>query len=258
MPGAPCDLSIGNRKMPLQDMAILIVDDDRETVAFLKSYMEDSGGRIETAGTGADALDRVRKSDIDAVILDINLPDMSGITALAEIRKNDLVGIIMLSGYDDLDKRVISLELGADDFVAKPCEPRELVARLAAIRRRTKRPPPARQKAECAFQFADFVLFPHRRELLNREGAVVDLSSTEFSLLETFARNPKTILSRDRLLALTYGSEISIAERAIDVHVNRIRRKIEADPGNPRLLKTIRLRGYLFTPTVVGTGKCEE
>jgi two-component system OmpR family response regulator len=241
--------------MPLSDTTVLIVDDDRETVAFLKSFLEQSGGRVMTAETGADALDRAREGDFDVILLDIGLPDMSGITTLASLRQVDLTGIIMLSGHDDLDKRVICLELGADDFVAKPCQPRELVARIEAIRRRVKRLPLARQRPESSFAFAEFNLYPHRRELIDHRGEIVDMSSAEFSLLETFVRNPKKILTRDKLLALTYGDDISIAERAIDVHVNRIRRKIEADPKNPRLLKTIRLRGYLFTPTVVETGR---
>ena len=239
---------------PSDEVRVLIVDDDHETLDYLCGFFDRAGYHSQTMDSGRGVEQRVADEAIDVVILDIGLPEVSGISLLASLRQKSDVGIIMLNGESDLEKRVICLELGADDFVTKPFEPRELVARVGTIFRRLQRTGVHASDTECSFKFDRFTLLPHRRELLLGDDVSVSISSTEFSLLETFVRNPNEILTRERLLSLTYGDGISISERAIDVHVNRIRRKIEDDPKQPRLLKTIRHRGYLLSATVTAMG----
>lgn len=233
---------------------VLVVDDRPDILQHLVGVIERAGYHVTTARLGRDVGPRVARDDPDLVVLRLHLPDISGITVLATVRQVSDVGIVMLGRPDDDDQRVASLELGADDFVVEPIDARELLARLHTILRRVQRIKSRNRETECTFRFEQFTLYPHRREVFAVDGTPVTMSSTEFSLLETFVRHPNEILTRERLLLLTYGEDISISERAIDVHVNRLRRKIEDDPKKPRLLKTVRHRGYLFSAPVTETG----
>lgn len=233
-----------------EKIGILVAGSDAHTLRQLNDILETAGFSVHSFDTGRGIPQRITEGDIDIVMLDVVLPDTSGIGVLARLRQTSDIGIVMTGGPDDRDKSVISLEVGADDFLFRPFEARELIARLHAVLRRSQSVNNREHGSECAFRFEHLTMYPYRREVVTEDKMPLSMSSTEFSLLETFVRNPNEILTREKLLNLTYGDGISISERAIDVHVNRLRRKIENDPKKPRLLKTIRHRGYLFSATV--------
>ena len=189
------------------------------------------------------------RGHVDLVLLDVMLPREDGFSICRRLRATSGMPIIMLTALGEDVNRIVGLEIGADDYVTKPFNSRELVARIRALLRRTREAPWSRGRPS-AFHFAGWIVDPTARQLRNPDGVQVAMTSAEFDLLLAFCRNPGQVLSRERLLDLTHAGSAGPIERSIDVHVSRVRQKIEQDPRDPSFIKTVRLAGYIFTPVV--------
>ena len=240
------------------DRHILVVDDDREIRDLLGRYLTKQGYRVTTAADGRDMREAMRDRAIDLVVLDIMLPGDDGLSLCREIRSRSPVPVIMLTAKGDDVDRIVGLEMGADDYLAKPFNPRELVARIKAVLRRSGEASGGlaggrREEEGGILRFEGWRLDLERRELTAPDGVLVPLSAGEFGLLAALAARPQRVLSRDQLLDLVRGRDAQPFDRSIDVQVSRLRRKIEADMREPRLIKTVRGGGYMFTPAVERT-----
>jgi len=230
---------------------ILVVEDDREISALVARYLRANDCRVTTAANGRE-LDRlVEENRIDLIVLDLMLPGEDGLSLCQRLRARSHVPIIMLTAKADDVDRILGLEMGADDYLSKPFNPRELLARIRAVLRRASiaalHPMAERVRV---LTFEGWQIDRTLRELRNPAGARVALTDAEFGLLLAFCDRPGRILSRDQLLDLTQGRSPGMFERSIDILVSRLRRKIERDPRDPSLIKTVRSGGYLFTPSV--------
>ncbi|WP_350333634.1 response regulator [Coralliovum pocilloporae] len=233
---------------------ILVVDDDPQITDFLKRYLEKQHYQVSCAATGAEMDSILKNEAIDLCILDINLPDRDGFEITRDLRVNSNLPIIVLSGRDDPFDRVIGLEFGADDYVVKPFEARELLARIKTILRRCKVEALAVRQIETdatLLQFGDWEMNLQDRTLR----AVADnedmpLTTTEFELLHALVRHPHAVLSRNQLLDIARGRECYVGDRTVDVHIMRLRKKIEPDPAEPIYIKTIHGIGYCFISNV--------
>lgn len=224
---------------------ILVVDDDPALCELLAEYLGESGFVVTTTGDGVAMRRALAKHTPDAVILDLMLPGEDGLTLARELRGQSEVPILMLSARGDEVDRVVGLEVGADDYLAKPFSPRELLARLRALLRRTR--PVAAVAQIGALVFGPFVLDAGSRRLL-RDGTEVRLTGAEFDLLRALVERPQRVLTRDMLIDLLKGYDRSPYDRSIDIRIARLRRKIESDPANPVYIRTVRGEGYLFNP----------
>jgi len=230
---------------------LLVVDDDAEIRSLLTTLLGSRGYRVRTAHNERRMLEILETSRIDLVILDIMLPGKDGLTICREIRDSRSIPIIMLTARGDLTDRIVGLEVGADDYLAKPFDVKELEARIKAVLRRSRDDTRVDgTPAAATLRFEGWNLDVGLRQLRSPEGADVDLTTGEFDLLRVFAERPQRVLSRDQLLDLARGREAMAFDRSIDVQVSRLRRKIETDPQAPELIKTVRGGGYLFTPAV--------
>ncbi len=236
-----------------QSPHILIVDDDREIRDLLSKFLARNGLRVSTAREEREMLKVLQDSAIDLVVLDAMLPGKDGFTICRELRASSRLPIIMLTAAGEETDRIVGLEMGADDYVAKPFNPRELLARMRAVLRRASEPGRVVEGPRGALRFAGWTLDVARRQLISPEGALVTLSTGEFDLLVAFAEHPQRVLSRDQLLDLARGRAPSPFDRSIDVQVSRLRRKIETDSRAPGIIATVRGGGYVFTPTVERT-----
>lgn len=233
----------------MQSPHILIVEDDTEIRTMVSRFLTKSGCRVTAAGD-AQSMNRViADARIDLVILDIMLPGEDGLSVCRRLRAASTVPIIMLTAAGDPVARVVGLEMGADDYVAKPFDPHELLARVRAVLRRAAALPDA-EKPAGPMRFAGWQLDPILRELHSPAGVRVILTSGEFDLLLAFCLHAQRTLTRDQLLDLTQSRGTEAVSRSIDILVSRIRRKIEEDPRDPALIKTVRSGGYVFTPAV--------
>lgn len=221
---------------------ILVADDELEIVRVVRGYLENAGYRVLTASNGRDALFIARDEKPDLVVLDLSMPEMDGLTLTRQIQvEQPGIAIIMLTARVEEMDRILGLELGADDYVTKPFSPRELVARVKAVLRRSeKTPAPAEVLEE-----EDLVLDRARREV-RKAGKVVDLTPTEFDLLAVLMEAPGRAFSRADLLETIQGVAFEAYERTIDVHIKNLRQKIEDDPSDPRYIGTVRGVGYRF------------
>lgn len=218
---------------------ILIVDDEPKIVRLVVDYLAAAGFTVSTAGTGNEALMRVRTERPDLVVLDLGLPGLDGLDVTRAIRRSGELPIIMLTARDDETDRVLGLELGADDYVTKPFSPRELVARVRAVLRRHGGATTPNEQLRAG----DLVLDVGRMRV-TRAGEPVELTATEFALLAAMARQPGRVFTRSQLLDAVHGEAFEAYERAIDAHVKNIRRKVEPDPRQPRYLLTVYGVGY--------------
>lgn len=230
---------------------ILVVDDDREIRDLLSRFLERNGLRVSVAREEREMRKVMQDAAIDLVILDAMLPGKNGFTICRELRAAGSLPIIMLTAAGDETDRIVGLEMGADDYVAKPFNPRELLARIRAVLRRATEPGRAVAAPGGTLRFAGWALDVGRRRLFSPEGALVTLSTGEFDLLLAFAERPQRVLSRDQLLDIARGRGPVPFDRSVDVQVSRLRRKIEVDPKAPELIATVRGGGYVFTPEVV-------
>jgi DNA-binding response OmpR family regulator len=221
---------------------VLVVDDEPKIVDVVRDYLVAAGFAVTTASDGQSALDRARAQPPDLVVLDLGLPGIDGLDVARELHRRSPVPIIMLTARSDEVDRVLGLELGADDYLTKPFSPRELVARVRAVLRRTDASPAAERTA---FTVGDVTIDTARRRV-TVEGREVELTATEFELVVHLARQPGRVFTRAQLLDVVHGVAIDAYERAIDAHVKNIRRKIEPDPHRPRILLTVHGVGYRF------------
>jgi DNA-binding response OmpR family regulator len=222
---------------------VLVVEDDPRLAEMLSEYLGQAGFRITVAAAGASALRRLaEEASYDAVILDLMLPDMDGLDVCREIRGRSDTPVLMLTARGDAIDRIIGLELGADDYLPKPFEPRELLARLRAVLRRRA---PAGVVAEQALHFGRLDIDTAAREVL-LDGVRCELTSYQFDLLLALAQNAGRVLSREALMDKVKGEHLEAFDRSIDVHVSRIRAAIEDDPKKPRRVITVRGAGYVF------------
>jgi len=231
---------------------VVVVDDEPDLCVMIAEYLGRYGFAVRTAGNGTELDVLLADAMPEMVILDVNMPGENGFSIARRIRAGSDVPILMLTAADDVVDRVVGLELGADDYVTKPFDLRELRARIQTIFRRNVRAQeaPARQAAAAneIVRFGDMRLDLDTRRLLAPDGAALELTAMEFDLLAAFARNPNRVLSRERLLDLAHNRDGDVYDRSIDVRVTRIRRKVERDPARPELIKTMRGAGYMFVP----------
>ena len=234
---------------------ILIVDDEVEVCNLLESYLTDEGFQVSVAHDGAGMREVLARAEIHLVILDLVLPGEDGLALARALRDSSTIPILMLTGRGDPVDRIVGLEMGADDYLAKPFHLRELRARVRSVLRRVTAPPqtgdgnpdrPARPRA----RFAGWTLDMLSRELTTPSGEEIRLTAGEYELLVALVTNANRVLSRDRLLDLIRDREAEAFDRTIDVRIGRLRRKLADDPQNPQLIRTVRGGGYLFSPTV--------
>src|SRR5271170_5842537 len=229
---------------------ILIVEDDLAIHHMLSEILSENGFSV-SATTSAVEMDRaLRREEVDLVVLDVMLPGEDGFSTCGRLRASSNLPILMLTALGEDVDRLVGLEIGADDYVTKPFNSRELVARIRALLRRTQPAGAGSNHRMRPMRFAGWRIYPGERQLYSPNGVRVSTTSAEFDLLLAFCLNPGRILSRDQLLELTHGGLAGPIERSVDVHVSRIRQKIEDDPRDPMLIKTVRLGGYVFTPAV--------
>jgi two-component system OmpR family response regulator len=230
---------------------ILVVDDERDIREPLVKYLAKNGLRATMAASAAEARTEMKTRAIDLVVLDIMMPGEDGLSLCRHLRETADVPVILLTAMAEDTDRVVGLEIGADDYVTKPFNPRELLARIRAVLRRAGAVPRPRETMETKrLRFAGWLLDVDRRELTGADGVAVPLSTAEFRLLTAFLQRPHIVLSRDQLLDLTSGRAAQVFDRSIDNQVSRLRRKIEADPKDPALIKTVWGGGYVFAADV--------
>ncbi len=230
---------------------ILMVDDDPGILDVVSDFLGKHGYLVETAGDAREMEQALERGPVDLIVLDVMLPGEDGLS-IARRLSGEGPPIIMLSAMGEDTDRIVGLELGADDYLAKPCNPRELLARVRAVLRRAEQRGQANAiGAGC--EFAGWRLDLVRRELRSPPGVVVNLSSGEFSLLRAFVERPQRVLTRDQLLDFARGPDSDAFDRAIDVQISRLRRKLDDGGGGTDLIRTIRNEGYMFTAKVKRT-----
>jgi DNA-binding response OmpR family regulator len=230
----------------MTDTRIMVVDDDPGMRTLLEAYLGDSGFAVLTAGDGAEMWQVLESGMPDAIVLDLMMPGEDGLSLARRLRSESNVPILMLSARGEEVDRVVGLEMGADDYLAKPFSPRELLARLRALLRRSQaQAEPEAQAALPAFGPYQLDVASHR---LTCDGAEVKLSTAEFALLRILVEHPLRVLSRDALIDMLKGYERDPFDRSVDTRVTRLRRKIEPNPGEPVYIRTVRGEGYLFNP----------
>ena len=230
---------------------ILIVDDHRDIRQLVAKYLDKHGFRTSIADGGVEMRRILKAAAIDLIVLDVMMPGEDGLQLCRHLRATTQVPVILLTAMAEETDRIIGLEIGADDYVTKPFNPRELMARIKAVLRRTEALPPRRDPIpEGIVRFAQWRLDTAQRHLLDDDGVVVPLSTAEFKLLTTLIDHPGMVLSRDQLLDLTAGREARVFDRSIDNQVSRLRRKIEADPKTPSIIKTHWGGGYSFVAEI--------
>ena len=236
--------------------SILVVDDDAEVRDMIAEYLTTHGFEVAQAGSGEEMRSALARRVPDVVLLDLNLPGEDGLTLARYLREHHNVGIIMVTAAGEVVDRIVGLEVGADDYVAKPFDPRELRARLKSVLRRVQA-----RAAEPAAAAAVTPGAPKRvpvgrclldvdtHQLFTAAGEEIPITSMEFDLLRVFAEHPNQVLSRDRLLTLTRNREWEPFDRSIDIRIARLRKKVEEDPDKPQVIRTVRGAGYIFVPT---------
>jgi two-component system, OmpR family, response regulator len=227
---------------------VLVVDDDPEISAMLSRYLQGQGLGVRVAQNGAQVRTALSAPDFDVVLLDLGLPDADGLGLMRELRGRWAGPVIIVSGRGESIERVVGLELGADDYVSKPFDLRELLARIRSVLRRAQ--PAASTEIAQQFTFDGLSLDMATRQLSGRGGEDISLTSGELDLLLALVQRPHQVLSRDQLMNAIHGRDAGPYDRAIDMQIGRLRRKVELDPGNPRLIKSVRGAGYLFASAV--------
>jgi two-component system OmpR family response regulator len=231
---------------------ILVVDDHREIRDLVSRALTKEGFRVVTAADGRAMRKVLADSRIDLVLLDLMLPGEDGLSLCRALRTESNIPVIMLTAKGEEVDRVIGLEMGADDYLPKPFGSRELIARIRAVLRRSQEPMPrtsAERRAK-RYRFDHWALDTGTRELVREDGVTVPLSTGEYDLLVALVERPQRVLSRDQLLDLARGRTAAGIDRSIDTQVSRLRKKLEVDPGDPKIIKTVWGGGYVFTPAV--------
>jgi len=232
---------------------LIVVDDEQGLRDMVAEYLGKHGFAVRTASGGAELDAQLAAESADALVLDVNMPGEDGFTIARRVRATSDVAILMLTAAGDIVDRVVGLELGADDYLTKPFDLRELRARLRTILRRRAAPAQAAPNGQAPnaahhVSFGAVTLDLEMRALRRTDGAELPLTAMEFDLLQAFAANPNRVLTRDRLLDLAHRGDTDPFDRSIDIRVTRIRKKVESDPAKPAVIKTVRGAGYMFVP----------
>lgn len=225
---------------------LLIVDDDQEIRELLQDYLQHNGFLVTVVEDGKGMWGTLEREHIDLVVLDIMLPGEDGLTLCRQLRASSAIPVIMLTALGEETDRIVGLELGADDYLGKPFNPRELLARVRGVLRRSG----AEIGEMQTLRFADWTLDRNAHHLVSPQGVVVNLSSGEYRLLDAFLSHPNRVLSRDQLMEILQGRDWGPFDRSIDVQVSRLRRKLKDNADGAELIKTIRGEGYMFTAKV--------
>lgn len=242
----------GSLSAPALTPHIAAVDDDPSVRSLIAEYLTKNDLRVTTASSGGELAQVLARETIDAVILDLRLPDEDGLQIARRLREHSTVPILMLTGRTDEADRVMGLELGADDYLGKPFSPRELLARVRALLRRAQAQATVADAIAKvrAYRFGNWELNIGLRRLKSADGSLVELTNGEFSLLTAFLSSPQRVLTRDQLLELSRLHNAEVYDRSIDVQILRLRRKIEPEPSHPRFIATERGVGYVFRAAV--------
>ena len=234
--------------MAEQNKKILMVDDDVRMRELLQRYLTEQGFDIKTVADAKEMDATLALESVDLLVLDLMLPGEDGLAICRRLRANNVsTPVIMLTARGDEVDRIIGLEMGADDYLPKPFNPRELLARINAVLRRHEHSPESENSGKETFSFGEFV-FDSSTRSLSKNGMQITITSGEFALLKVFTEHPRQPLSRDRLMQLARGRELDVFDRSIDVQVSRLRRIVEPDPAHPRYLQTMWGFGYVFIP----------
>jgi len=239
------------RQGTIDSVRVLVVDDEPDVRDTLADYLGTHGYEVVEADCG-DAMRKALDAGVpDVVLLDVGLPGEDGLSLARYLREHHDVAIVMVTGAGEVVDRIVGLEVGADDYISKPFDLRELLARVKSVLRRYRGDSSrsrAVEEAPARIKVGDYELDVDARQLFDQDGGEVPLTAMEFDLLRTFAERPNRVLSRDQLLNLTCNRDWDPYDRSIDIRVARLRRKIERDPDGPRIIKTIRGHGYVFVP----------
>ncbi|HEY5800002.1 MAG TPA: response regulator [Burkholderiaceae bacterium] len=236
---------------------ILIVDDDRDIRSLLADYLETNGYRTHTAENGVAMWKMLEEARPDLIVLDLNMPGEDGLTLCRKLRATSTLPVIMLTARSEPLDRILGLEMGADDYLPKPFEPRELLARVRSVLRRSHAMPSnlgTGGEGEKAMRFAGWVLDVTARHLLNPDGTVIMLSGAEFRLLRVFLEHPNRVLNRDQLMNMTQQRDADPFDRSIDIQISRLRQKLGEDARSPQIIKTVRNGGYVLSVQVTVEG----
>lgn len=229
----------------------MVVDDHKEIRDLVGRFLKQHGMRVSVASDGKTMRKTLSEHRINLVVLDLMLPGEDGLTICRNLRAESSIPVVMLTAMGEETDRIVGLEMGADDYIAKPFNPRELLARIKAVLRRAQSlPEEERYPKETLIAFDRWTFNIAKRQLQSSEGVVTPLSTGEFNLLVTFIHHPGHVLNRDQLIDLTQGRESVPFDRSIDTQVSRLRKRIEVDPKDPQLIKTVWGGGYVFTPEI--------
>lgn len=238
---------------------ILVVDDDPEIRRLLVDYLSKNGFDTVAARNGREMAQALERHAIDLVVLDLNLPDADGLTLCRDLRTRSNLPVLMLTARGEEADRIIGIEMGADDYLVKPFSPRELLARIKSILRRTRAlPPNLRPESQRCLVFAGWRLDTATRLLTAPDGVAVPLSGGEYRLLRLLLDHPNRVLNRDQLMELIHGRSAEPYDRAIDVQVSRLRQRLRDDSREPQLIKTVRGEGYVLAAAVEGRAECGQ
>lgn len=238
--------------MTIENAHILVCDDENDVREMLKEYLEKRGFKVSEAGNGVELRDVLEKEEIDLILLDINMPGEDGLSILRSVRAEKDICVVMLTAAGEVVDRIIGLEMGADDYLGKPVDLRELEARVKAVlrRRESSETTSAKSTNRKTAAFGDCRLDLEAAKLFGSDGLEIAITAMEFSLLKVFAENPKRVLNRDQILEQAHDRGWDPFDRSVDIRISRIRRKIEPIPEKPQIIKTIRGIGYLYDPEV--------
>lgn len=234
------------------DPHVLIVDDDRDIRDLLNDFLKRHGMRVSTARDAGEMTAVMARSPVDVLVLDVMLPGRSGIDICRDMRGHSRVPIIMLTAIAEPADKIVGLELGADDYVAKPFDPRELLARIRAVMRRFEAPRSTSSQPRSVYRFAGWTMDCARRRLISPQDVRMELTAAEFAVLEVLAKSGQRVLSRDELMELAGNASAYGYDRSVDILISRLRRKMGDNPRAPNLIQTVRGGGYQFLPEVVG------
>lgn len=227
---------------------ILVCDDEKDVREMLSEYLGKRGYDVSTAGNGEELLSQIGRNGVDLILLDINMPGDDGLTVLRKLRVDNQTPVVMLTAAGEVVDRILGLEMGADDYLGKPVDLRELEARIKAVLRRNESGGPVKADIGDSAKFGDFVLDLNGAKLLDSSGEEVPLTAMEFSLLKLFAENRGRVLNRDQILEQAHDRSWDPFDRSIDIRISRLRRKIESNPQKPAIIKTVRGIGYIYDP----------
>lgn len=228
---------------------ILVIDDDPDIRALVAEYLSAQDFEVECAADAAEARAAMQRRRPDLVVLDIGLPGEDGLSVARHVREQHDIGIIMVSGAGDTLDRIIGLEVGSDDYLGKPFDLRELLARIRSVLRRYRKSEPAPPENASSLLSLGHVRFDiDGRQLLDAQGGDIPLTTSEYDLLKVLVERPRRVLTRDQIMTLTHNRDWSPYDRSIDILITRLRRKVEADPATPQIIKTVRGAGYMYLP----------